>query len=99
MAVAVFESLTEKVCDGTCYGFTNMRVQKYPDERVLKAILTKEILVKQTIGLKKSDGGINVCAKDTKIVGKIVSIDLETLNQTYFCSICNVPVFIEIGLA
>ena len=45
MAVAVFESLTEKVCDGSCYGFTNMRVQKYSDERVLKAILTKEILV------------------------------------------------------
>lgn len=35
-AVAIFELLTEKVFDGSSYDFTNMRVPRYPDERVLK---------------------------------------------------------------
>ena len=36
MTVAIFELLTEKVFDGSSYDFTNMRVPRYPDERVLK---------------------------------------------------------------
>ena len=27
MTVVIFESLTEKVIDGSCYGFVNVRVQ------------------------------------------------------------------------
>lgn len=36
MTVVIFESLTEKVIDGSCYGFVNVRVQGWFDELVLK---------------------------------------------------------------
>ena len=35
----------------------------------------------------------------TKIVAKVVAVDLQTLAQTYMCSICKVSVSIENGLA
>ena len=36
MTVVIFESLTEKVIDGSCYSFVNVRVQGWFDELVLK---------------------------------------------------------------
>ena len=39
--------------------------------------------------LTKSDNDVNVYAKDTNIVNKIVSIHLSMLNEAYLCSIWN----------
>lgn len=77
MTVVIFELLIEKVRDGSCYDFTNMIVERYLDEWVLKTTLTTWILKSQIIGFTKSDDDVIVCAKDTKVVGKMVSVEFE----------------------
>ena len=70
----MFESLIEKVTDVSCYNFTNMRVQRYLDEQVLKTTSVIQLLENQ-LGLKKTQYyyyDVNVYAKDTKTVGKVV---------------------------
>ena len=40
-----------------------------------------------------------ISSDETKIVSKIMAVDLKTLAHTYSCSNCNVSVSIENGLA
>ena len=99
--IIIFESLIEQLSEGICYNMTNMRVQRYLDGRILKTIETSRIFSNNCIKVTKSvnDDDVYISHDETKIVAKVVALDLKTLVQTYLCSNCNVSVSIENGLA
>ena len=43
MPIIIFESLIEQISEGSCYDMTNMRVQRYLDEQILKMTITSEV--------------------------------------------------------
>ena len=101
MPTIIFESLIEQISEGSCYNMTNMWVQRYLDERILKTTGTSEISSNNDIEVAKSDDDddVYISLDETKILTKVVALDLKTLVQTYLCSNCNVSVSIENGLA
>ena len=101
MPTIIFESLIEQISEGSCYNMTNMWVQRYLDERILKTTETSEISSNNDIEVAKSDDDddVYISLDETKILTKVVALDLKTLVQTYLCSNCNVSVSIENGLA
>ena len=79
----------------------NMQVQRYLDERILKMTETSKLSSNNDIKVKKSDDDHNryTSPDETKIVAKVVALDLKSLVQIYLCSNCNVSVSIKNGLA
>ena len=91
MPIIISESLIEQLSEGSCYNMTNMRVQRYLDGRILKKIETSGIFSNNYIKVTKSDNNDDVYIShvETKILAKVVALDLKTLVQSYFCSNCN----------
>ena len=81
---------------------TNMRVQRYLDEWILKTTVASEVSSNNDIEVTTSDDDSDdayISTDETKIVAKVVALDLKTLVQTNLCSNCNVSVSIENELA
>ena len=83
----------------SCYNMTNMQVQRYLNERILKTTLISEVCSNDNIEVTANDDDVYISPNETKTVAKVVVVDLKTLAQTYLCSICNVSFSIESGLA
>ena len=99
MPVIIFESLIEQIFEGSCYDMTDMRVQRYLGERIMKTTLTSEVSCNNDIEVTTNDDDAYISTIETKIdVAKVVAVDLETLAQTYLCLNCNVSVSIKNGL-
>ena len=103
--IIIFESLIEQMSEICCYNMTKMRVQRYLDERIMKANVTyshNDIEV-TTRGDDDDDDDddddVYISPDGTKIAAKVMALYLKTLFQTYLCSNCNVSVSIENGLA
>ena len=43
MPIIIFESLIEQISEGSCYDMTNVPVQRYLDEQILKTPITSEV--------------------------------------------------------
>ena len=56
-----------------------MNVQKFMDDRILKS----------------TEKEFSAFSYEKTVKAKVVSIDLETLTQTYLCSVCSSPVSIN----
>ena len=87
---------------------TKMRVQRYLDERIMKANVTYEVSSHNDIEVTTSgddddddddNDDVYISPDETKIAAKVMALYLKTLFQTYLCSNCNVSVSIENGLA
>ena len=90
----------EQISEGSYYDMTNMRVQRYFDERILKTTITTEVSSDNDIEVTTNDDDdAYISPGETKIVDKVVVVDLKTLVQTYLCLDCNVSVSVENGLA
>ena len=83
----------------SCYNMTNMQVQRYLDERILKTTLTSEISSNDDIEVTTIDDDVYISPNETKIVARVVAADLKARAQTYLCLMCNVSFSIENGLA
>ena len=94
MSIIICELLMDQMLDESCYNMTNMQVQRYLDERILKTTLTSEVSSNDA-----NDDDVYISPNETKIIAKVVAADLKTLVQTYLGSICNVSFSIENGLA
>ena len=100
MPIITFESLTEQISEGSYYDMTNIRVQRYVDERILKTTVTTKVSSDNDIEVTTNDDDdAYISPGETKIVDKVVVVDLKTLVQTYLCLDCNVSVSVENGLA
>ena len=99
MPIIILESLIEQISEGSCYDMTNMRGQSYLDKRILKTTLNSEVSSNNHIEVITNDDSVYISPNETKIVAKVVAVDLKTLAQTYFCPMCNVSVSIENELA
>ena len=99
MPIIIFESIIGQTSEGSCYDMTNMRVQRYLDERILKTTMISEVSSNNDIEATTNDHDVYIFPDKTTIVAKVVAVDLKTLVQTYLCSNCNVSVSIENGLA
>ena len=77
-----------------------MWVQRYLDERILKPIMTFEVSSNNDIEVTTyGDDDVYLSSDETKIVSKIIAVDLKTLAHTYSFSNYNASVSIENGLA
>ena len=95
-----FEELIDQIKEGACYDLSKMRVQKYQEEPVLKSTENSKAVENGALDLIKNDDDDNDASiNETKMVAKVVTIDLKTLGQTYQCAECNAPVTIQAGLA
>ena len=95
-----FEEIIDQIKEGACYDLSKMRVQKYQEERVLKSTENSEAVENGALDLIKNDDDDNDASiNETKMVAKVVTIDLKTLGQTYQCAECNAPVTIQAALA
>ena len=83
----------------SCYNMTNMQVQRYLNERILKTTLISEVSSNDNIEITANDDDVYISPNETKIVAEVVLVDLKTLAQTYLCSICNVLFSIDSGIA
>ena len=100
MSIVIFESLIEQISYKSCYGMTNLPVQRYLDERTLITTLTSEVCSDKDIEVTKNDDDdIYIFPNETNVFAKFVAVDLKRLAQPYLWSICNVSVSIENGLA
>ena len=105
--IIIFESLIEQISEICCYNMTKMRVQRYLDERIMKANVTYEVSSHNNIEVTASgdddddddDDDVYISPDETRIAAKVMALYLKTLFQTYLCSNCNVSVSIENGLA
>ena len=100
--IIIFESLIEQMSEICCYNMTKMRVQRYLDERIMKANVTyshNDIEVTTRGDDDDDDDDVYISSDGTKIAAKVMALYLKTLFQTYLCSNCNVSVSIENGLA
>ena len=106
--IIFFESLIEQISEICCYNMTKMRVQRYLDERIMKANVTYEVSSHNDIEVTTSgddddddddDDDVYISPDETRIAAKVMALYLKTLFQTYLCSNCNVSVSIENGLA
>ena len=43
MSIIIFESLIERISEGSCYDMTKMRVKGYLDKRILKTTITSKV--------------------------------------------------------
>ena len=57
---------------------TNMQVQGYLDERILKTTLTSELSSTDDIEVTAVDDDVYISSNETKIVVKVVAADLKT---------------------
>ena len=57
---------------------TNMQVQGYLDERILKTTLTSELSSTDDIEVTAVDNDVYISSNETKIVAKVVAADLKT---------------------
>ena len=99
MPMIICELLIEQMWEESCYNMTNMQVQRYLDERILKTALTSEVSSNDDIEVTAIDDDVYISPNETKFVAKVVTADLKTLVQTNLCSIFNVSFSIENGLA
>ena len=100
--IIIFESLIEQMSEICCYNMTKMRVQRYLDERIMKANVTyshNDVEVTTRGDDYDDDDDVYISPDGTKIAAKVMALYLKTLFQTYLCSNCNVSVSIENGLA
>ena len=100
--IIIFESLIEQMSEICCYNMTKMRVQRYLDERIMKANVTyshNDIEVTTRGDDDDDDDDVYISPDETRIAAKVMALYLKTLFQTYLCSNCNVSVSIENGLA
>ena len=94
--IIICELLIEEMSKESCYNMTNMRVQRYLDERILKTTLISEVSLNDDIEVTANDDIVYILfTNETKIVAKVVTADLKALAQTYLCSICNMSFSIE----
>ena len=94
--IIICELLIEEMSKESCYNMTNMRVQRYLDERIVKTTLISEVSLNGDIEVTANDDIVYILfTNETKIVAKVVTADLKTLAQTYLCSICNMSFSIE----
>ena len=98
MPMIIFESLIEQISEGSCYAMTNMQVQMYLDERILKTTITSEVSFNNDIEVTTNDDDDYISLDETKTVSKVVAVDLKGLAENYLCSNCNVLLSIENGL-
>ena len=89
-----FEATIDMISEEGCYELTKMRVQKYHDQRILKSTEGTQVTKNPALGFVKTKDDNEVKNNEFSIKGKITSIDLKTLKQTYQCSECNSPVSI-----
>ena len=105
MPIIIFESLIKQISKGSCYDLTNMQVQRYLDKRILKTTVTSKVSSNNGIEVTASDDDDGdddddddddddayVSPDETKIVAKVLALDLKALVQTYLWSNCNVSV-------
>ena len=57
---------------------TNMQVQGYLDERILKTTLTSELSSTDDIEVTAVDDDVYISSNEAKIVAKVVAADLKT---------------------
>ena len=95
--IIIFESLIEQISEICCYNMTKMRVQRYLDERIMKANVTYEVSSHNDIEVTTSgddddddNDDVYISPDETKIAAKVMALYLKTLFQTYLCSNCNV---------
>ena len=98
MPMIICELLIEQMSEESWYNMTNMQVQRYLDERILKTALTSEVSSNDDIEVTAIDDDVYISPNETKFVAKVVTADLKTLVQTNLCSIFNVSFSIENGL-
>ena len=65
----------------------------------MKTIITSEVSSNNDIEVTTNDDDVYISLDETKIVAKVVAVDLKIIAETYLCSNCNVSVSIENGLA
>ena len=99
MPIIICKLLIEQMSEESCYNMTNMQVQRYLDERILKTTLTSEISSNDDIEVTIIDDDVYISPNETKIVARVVAADLKARAQTYLCLMCNVSFSIENGLA
>ena len=79
-----FEEIIDQIKERACYDLSKMRVQKYQEERVLKSTENSEAVENGALNLIKNEDDDNDSSiNETKMVAKVVTIDLKILGQTY----------------
>ena len=75
--IIICELLIEEMSKESCYNMTNMRVQRYLDERILKTTLISEVSLNDDIEVTANDDIVYILfTNETKIVAKVVTADL-----------------------
>ena len=55
MSIIIFESLIERISEGSCYDMTKMRVKGNLDKRILKTTITSEVFSNNDIEVPTND--------------------------------------------
>ena len=88
ISAVFFETTIDKITEEGCYDLTKMRVQKYDDQRILKSTEQTEVTKNATLAIVKTENDYEKKSNEFDITGKITSIDLKSLKETYQCPQC-----------
>ena len=69
------------------------------DDRILKSTETTKVSKTDDVAIFVTDKEFSAFSYEKTVKVKVVSIDLETLTQTYLCSVCSSPVSINNAVA
>ena len=94
ISLVLFDVIIDKVENNKFYEFQKLRVQKFSNERLLKSteITTVSEMENPGVVVTKEESEHH---ENTKIVAKVVKIDLKSLIQTFLCPDCSAPVEVE----
>ena len=66
MPMIICELLIEQMWEESCYNMTNMQVQRYLEERILKTTLTSEVSSSDDIEVTAIDDDVYISPNETK---------------------------------
>lgn len=92
IAVSFFGDLCDKVKSNKCYKITKLRIAKYMSERLLKTTEMSTITESSDTDIEPN---LSDAVSDRTISGKIVGVDLRSLNSKTICYHCKADVDID----
>ena len=89
--IVLFSSLVDKVSNNTSYDFKKMRVQESTE--------TTKVSKNDDVAIFVTNEELNTFSYEKTMKVQIVSIDLQTLTQTYLCPVYSAPVSVNDAVA
>ena len=91
--ISFYNDAADEISDGKCYKISNLTLNTYKSERILKSSARTEVALVESHNIVVSEMTQTL---EKKMKGKFTSIDLKSLTPTNTCSTCKTVLTEEI---